>query len=226
MEKNAKMDSVVNILKKFPFFYTVSDILLEKVGKIGIERTYARGECIFNEGEEPKSMGLVTEGRVKVVKHSPEGKDVIVRVIDKGQIFGEVAVFDNKPYPASAIAMVDTKIFVIDRYKLIELLNHEPQIALDIISDLGRKLRDMLDTVKSIATEHVDKRIVFTLLKMYEASGSPVLRIKRQDIAEMCGTTVETAIRITRELEKEGFISTERGAITLLNIAALAQKLQ
>jgi CRP/FNR family transcriptional regulator len=220
------MDSAVQLLKKFPFFYTVSDILLEKVGATGIQKSYAKDECIFNEGEKPKAMGLIIEGRIKVVKHSPEGKDVIVRVIDKGQIFGEVAVFDNKPYPASAIAMVDTKAFVIERYKLIELLNREPQIALDIISDLGRKLRDMLDTVRNIATEHVDKRIVFTLLKMYEASGNPVLKIKRQDIAEMCGTTVETTIRITRELEKESLISTERGAITLLNTAALTQKLQ
>ncbi len=220
------MDSAVQLLKKFPFFYTVSDVLLEKVGATGIQKSYAKDECIFNEGEKPKAMGLIIEGRIKVVKHSPEGKDVIVRVIDKGQIFGEVAVFDNKPYPASAIAMVDTKAFVIERYKLIELLNREPQIALDIISDLGRKLRDMLDTVRNIATEHVDKRIIFTLLKMYEASGNPVLKIKRQDIAEMCGTTVETTIRITRELEKDSLISTERGEITLLNTAALSQKLQ
>jgi CRP/FNR family transcriptional regulator, nitrogen oxide reductase regulator len=215
------MDTAVQLLKKFPFFYTVSDILLEKVGNTGIERSYTKDECIFNEGEKPKAMGLIMEGRIKVVKHSPEGKDVIVRVIDKGQIFGEVAVFDNKPYPASAIAMVNTKAFVLERHKLIELLNNEPQIALDIISDLGRKLRDMIDTVKNIATEHVDKRIVFTLLKMYEAGSNPVLKIKRQDIAEMCGTTVETTIRVTRQLEKNGSVSTERGEITLTNINAL-----
>ncbi len=219
------MDTAVHILKKFPFFYTVSDVLLEKVGNIGIEKSYAKEECIFNEGEKPKAMGLIIEGRIKVVRHSPEGKDVIVRIIDKGQIFGEVAVFDNKPYPAAAIAMVDTRAFVLERYKLIELLNHEPQIALDIIADLSRKLRDMLDTVKNIATEHVDRRIIFTLLKMYESSGNAVLKVKRQDIAEMCGTTVETTIRITRELEKEGLISTERGGITLLNTGALTQKL-
>ncbi len=220
------MHPAVPILKKFPYFYTVSDVLLEKVAAIGAEKSYTKDECIFNEGEPPKAMGLVVDGRIKVVKHSPEGKDVIVRVIDKGQIFGEVAVFDNKPYPAAAIAMQDTKAFVIERHKLIDLLNHEPQIALDIISDLGRKLRDMLDTVKNIATEHVDKRIIFTLIKMFEESGNPVLKIKRQDIAEMCGTTVETAIRTTRELEKEGFISTERGEITILHPDTLAKKLQ
>ncbi|MGB9736664.1 MAG: Crp/Fnr family transcriptional regulator [bacterium] len=184
------MNSVAHILKKFPYFYTVSDVLLEKVGKIGIEKFYAKNECIFNEGESPRIMGLIIDGKVKVVKHSPEGKDVIVRVIERGQIFGEVAVIDNKPYPASAIAMVDTRAFVLERSRLIELLNKEPQIALDIIADLGRKLRDMLDTVKTIATEHVDKRIIFTLVKMYEATGNPVLKLKRQDIAEMCGTTV------------------------------------
>ncbi len=219
------MQTAVQILKKFPFFYTVSDILLEKVAAIGTEKSYAKDETIFNEGEPPRSMGLIIEGRIKVVKHSPEGKDVIVRVIEKGQIFGEVAVFDNRPYPAAAVAMQDTKAFVIDRHRLIDLLNREPQIALDIISDLGRKLRDMLDTVKNIATEHVDKRIIFTLIKMFEASGNPVLKIKRQDIAEMCGTTVETTIRITRELEKEGLISTERGEITLLRTDTLAGKL-
>ena len=219
------METVVHILKKFPFFYTVSEVLLERISKIGIEKSYAKDEYIFNEGEQPRVMGLIIEGKVKVVKHSPEGKDVIVRIIEKGQIFGEVAVFDNKPYPASAIAMVDTKAFVIERSRLIELLNKEPQTALDIIADLGRKLRDMLDTVKTIATEHVDKRIIFTLVKMYEATGNSVLRLKRQDIAEMCGTTVETTIRIIRELEKEGFITTERGEITLTNITELKKKL-
>lgn len=215
------MDTVVHILKKFPFLYTVSDVLLEKVGKIGIEKSYVKDECIFNEGENPKAMGLIIEGRIKVVKHSPEGKDVIVRIIDKEQIFGEVAVFDNKPYPASAVAMVDTKAFIIERYKLIELLNNEPQIALDIISDLGRKLRDLLDTVKNIATEHVDKRIIITLLKLYEATGNPTLKIKRQDIAEMCGTTVETTIRIIRQIEDNGYIKTERGIIDIINAGAL-----
>lgn len=220
------MESVVHILKKFPYFYTISDVFLEKVGKIGIEKFYKKDETIFNEAGSPTIMGLIIEGKVKVVKHSPEGKDVIVRIIERGQIFGEVAVFDNKPYPASAIAMVDTKAFVLERFRLIELLNKDPQIALDIIADLGRKLRDMLDTVKTIATEHVDKRIIFTLMKMYEATGNPVLKLKRQDIAEMCGTTVETTIRITRELEKEGYISTERGEIKLINIDALEKKLQ
>ncbi len=197
------------------------DVLIDKIGGIGVERSYAKDGCIFNEGESPRLMGLIIEGRIKVVKHSPEGKDVIVRIIEKGQIFGEVAVFDNRPYPASAVAMVDTKAFVLERHKLTELLNHEPQIALDIINDLGRKLRDLIDTVKNIATEHVDRRIVFTFLKMYEASASPVLKLKRQDVAEMCGTTVETAIRVTRELEKSGYIATDRGEITLSNIPAL-----
>lgn len=215
------METAAQILKKFPLFYTVPDELLHKIGSIGMEKSYAKETCIFNEGEKPSLMGLITEGRVKVVKHSPEGKDVIVRIIEKGQIFGEVAVFDNRPYPAAAIAMTDLRAFVLERQKLIALLNSEPQIALDIIADLGRKLRDLLDTVKNIATEHVDKRIVFTLLKMYEAGGSPVLKVKRQDIAEMCGTTVETTIRVTRQLEKEGYLSTDRGKISLLDVRAL-----
>ncbi len=215
------MDTAVQLLKKFSLFYAVSDELLTKMGELGIEKTFKKDECIFSEGEQPGLMGLIIEGRIKVVKHSPEGKDVIIRIIEKGQIFGEVAVFDNRPYPASAVAMECTRTFILGRNKLIKLINDEPQVALDIISDLGRKLRDMLAIIRNIATEHVDKRIVFTFLKIYEQTGTSVLKLKRQDIAEMCGTTVETAIRVTRQLEKNGYIQTKREKITLININAL-----
>lgn len=220
----------ISILKSIPLFSPLDEISLKNISSALSERDFKRNEYIFYENEPANAFGIVIKGRVKIVKHSLEGKEVIIRIIPEKQIFGEVAMFDNLPYPASAIAMEDSKILMFEKATFLAVIKKEPSIAWEIIMDLSRKLRDASQALKEVASERVERRIASLLLRLGEyygeKKGSAIelkFPITRQEIADMCGTTVETAIRIMSRFTKEGIIETEKGTIKILTPETLTR---
>jgi len=101
------------ILRRSLIFSTLKDEELAQLSQLAIERSLHSDEFVFWEGDSPDYFYIVVEGRVKVVKHSSSGKEFIIAFFDPGEMFREVAVFENKPYPASAQVVTDTKILAI-----------------------------------------------------------------------------------------------------------------
>jgi len=120
---------------------------------LAFERGFQSGEFIFWDGDSPDSLYIVAEGRVKVLKHSSSGKDFIIAFFGPSEMFGEVAVFENKPYPASAQAVAETKVIGIKRGDFLSLLAQRPEIALRIINVLAGRLRDAQGRLRDIAAE-------------------------------------------------------------------------
>jgi len=131
-------------------------------------------------------------------------------------MFGEVAVFEGKPYPASAQVVADTKILGIKKKDFLSFLSTRPWVALSIINILGGRLRDAQGRLKDLAGERVEQRLARTLLMLYSKLG-PTLPFTRQEIADMAGTTTETAIRVTSQLKDRGIIRSIRGKIIILD---------
>ncbi len=213
----------LHILKAIPLFSNLDDASLQSISNALIEKDFKKNDYIFYEGEEANAFGIVLSGRVKIVKHSIEGKEVIIRIIPEKQIFGEVAMFDNLAYPASAIAMEDSKILMFEKSTFLSAIKREPSIAWQIIMDLSKKLRDASQSLKDVASERVERRIASLLLRLGEHYGlqkGQTIELKfpitRQEIADMCGTTVETAIRVMSRLTKDRIIETEKGTIRIL----------
>lgn len=220
----------ISILKSIPLFSALDETSLKNISSALSERDFKKNEYIFYEDEPANAFGIVIKGRVKIVKHSLEGKEVIIRIIPEKHIFGEVAMFDNLPYPASAIAMEDSKILMFEKATFLAVIKKEPSIAWEIIMDLSRKLRDASQALKEVASERVERRIASLLLRLGEyygeKKGSAIelkFPITRQEIADMCGTTVETAIRIMSRFTKEGIIETEKGTIKILTPETLTR---
>jgi CRP/FNR family transcriptional regulator len=159
---------------------------------------------------------MVVEGRVKVVKHSSLGKEFIIAFFGPGEMFGEVAVFEDKPYPASAQAMLDTRVLGIRKDKFLSFFTKRPEVALRIISVLGGRLRDAQTRLKDLAGERVEQRLARTLLMLSSRLG-PTLPFTRQEIADMAGTTTETAIRFMSRLREGKIIRSVRGKTTILD---------
>jgi CRP/FNR family transcriptional regulator len=139
-------------------------------------------------------------------------------------MFGEMAVFDGVPYSASAQAMEDVAVVSISRPDFFRLLERYPGVSLALISELSRRLRSASDLVHSLAVERVERRIARMLLKLAASTAQRNtnglvidLPLTRQDIADMTGTTVETAIRVMSRFRKEGLITTVRGRVTILD---------
>ena len=209
-------DSVADVLKRSPIFSALSPDELAELSASAIERSYETGEFVFWEGDAPEWFYVVAEGRVKVIKQSASGKEFIVAFFGPGEMFGEVAVFENRPYPASAQAVSRSKVIGIERGHFLSFLAKHPDVALRIILVMGGRLREAQARLRDIAVERVEQRLSRTLLMLLTKLGSE-LPFTRQEIAEMAGTTTETAIRFMSRLKDGGIIRSTRGKTIILD---------
>lgn len=208
--------SRVEVLRQSLIFSSLGQKELEELSSLAIEREFRPDEFVFWEGDAPEYFYIVASGRVKAVKHATSGKEFIIAFFDPGEMFGEVAVFENKPYPASAQAVAETGVLAIRKADLLKFLARHPQVALSIINVLGGRLRNAASRLKDLAGERVEQRLARILL-MLSAKLGQTLPFTRQEIADMAGTTTETVIRFTTQLKERGIIRTVRGQIIIVN---------
>jgi CRP/FNR family transcriptional regulator len=204
------------VLKGAFIFSALNQGEVQELAGISHMRRFAAEEFIFLEGDPPDYFYVLGAGKVRVVKHSASGKDFVVAFFEAGEIFGEVAVFENKPYPASAQAAAETTVIAVPKKEFLGFLAERPQVALRLISILGGRLREAQSRLKDLAIERVEQRLANALVMLSSRLGS-TLPFTRQDIADMTGTTTETAIRTMGHLKERGIISTARGKITIVN---------
>jgi CRP/FNR family transcriptional regulator len=218
----------LEILKKSNFFSSVSEPTQKEISRLFTEEKYQRDDYVFFEGDAPEWFHVVKEGKVKLVKHSDTGKDVILQIFAPGDIFGEASLFDRKPYPASAQAMETATILKLSRKDFFLFFGRHPFVATEMIMDLGRQLREAHATIKSLAVDRVEQRIANILLKLADKLGTGEksgimlnLALTRQDLADMAGTTVETTIRVMSRFTKSKIIKPVSGKIFILDSQAL-----
>lgn len=204
------------IIKNSSIFSSLNDDELGELATFSIERSFKPNEFIFWDGDAPDWFYIVAEGKVKVLKHSSLGKEFIIAFFGPGEMFGEVAVFENKPYPASAQAVAETKVVGIKTDEFLSFLTNRPQVALKVINVLGGRLRDAQSRLRDLAGERVEQRLASVLLMLSAKLGSTI-PFTRQEIADMAGTTTETAIRVMSQLKDRGIISTVRGKVIILD---------
>ena len=211
-----KQSGKAQILKGSSIFSSLNDDELTELAGISIEHSFMPNEFIFWDGDAPEWFYVVTGGKIKVLKHSSLGKDFIVAFFGPGEMFGEVAVFENKPYPASAQAVTETTVVGIKRDDFLSFLASRPQVALKVINVLAGRLRDAQSRLRDLAGERVEQRLASVLL-MLSAKLGLTLPFTRQEIAEMVGTTTETAIRVMSYLKDRGIIHAVRGKVIIID---------
>jgi len=184
-------------------------------------------EYVFMEGDPARWFCLVRTGRVKILKHSRTGKDVVLELLGPGEPFGGVAVIEKRPYPASAQATEASAVVKIPQEPLLVLAERHPSIIKEMALMIGRRLRDAHASVKSLAVDPVEARLATTLLRLARegtrAKQGMALpfHLTRQSLADMTGTTVETTIRIVSRWLKDGLLQDEEGHFVLKDVEAL-----
>ncbi len=219
-----------DILAALPVFAGLSERDWEKVSDLFSERQYQKDDYIFLEGEAPEALFIVKTGKVKVLRHSTDGKDVVLRVASIGQMLGAVATFDGGGYPGTAQAIEDCTLLLLARNDCLTLVSRYPVFALAVINDMGNRLRSSAEQIRSLAVERVEQRIARILLKLGASAGSDLpegrvieMPLTRQDVADMTGTTVETAIRVMSKFRRNDLIRTRRGKVVLVDLEALQE---
>ncbi|HET7319901.1 MAG TPA: Crp/Fnr family transcriptional regulator [Nitrospirota bacterium] len=215
------MTALKNI-KNIDLFKNLSDSELKELTSYLVATTYKKKEEIFSEGEQPEWFYIIAKGKVKITKLSHDGKEIILELISPTDIFGGVAVLRNFPYPANAVAMEETEVIKISRKNLMRLVDRFPNLMYCIALQLGDRMKSSYDSLKNIALERVEARIAALLLKLAGKVGIETtegllidMRLTKQDVADMVGTTVETSIRTFSKFKKQGFLSDKDGKIVI-----------
>ncbi len=152
------MDRIA-VLKKSLFFSSIPEVTQREISRLFAEEKTPKEDYIFFEGDLPEWLFIVNEGRVKLDKHSDTGKNVILQIFVPGDMFGEMSLFDRKPYGASAQAMEDSTVLKLSRKDFLLFFGRHPFVATELIMELGRQLREAHSTIKSLAVDRVEQRI-------------------------------------------------------------------
>ncbi|HYA26866.1 MAG TPA: Crp/Fnr family transcriptional regulator [Thermodesulfovibrionales bacterium] len=211
-------------LSKLSVFSTLTAAELKEVTPYLISSSVRKKDVIFSEGDPSEWFYIVTDGKVKITKLSQDGKEIILEVIQPAEFFGGLAVIRGFPYPANAVAMEDTKLLKISRSHLLRVLDRFPNLMYCMAQQVGDRMKESHETLKSIALERVESRIASLLLKLSDKAGLKGadgvvidMKLTKQDIAEMVGTTVETSIRTMSRFKKMGIVGEKEGRIVIKN---------
>lgn len=220
--------AVLDLLQTTPMFRRLAPPDRERIAARASIREYPRGTRIFTEGDPAEQFYVVTSGRVKVFKMTPSGKDVILEIFASGDILGGVAVYEGWPFPASAVALDETICVSIARRDFFELLEQHPSLVRGLLAGLTMRLVELTNRLAELTGGRVEPRFARLFLKLADEIGRPErggvfvpMPLSRQELADMTGTTIETAIRIMSRWNKQLLVRTEKEGFVILNRAEL-----
>lgn len=189
-------------------------------------RGYDKGDVIFQEGDPADRICFVHIGQVKIVK-AAGGRDVIIELLGPGEPVGAVAVFERRPFPASAIALEPSGILSIPEREFFALLERRPEMMRHLLAGLTYRLMMVNKRIADLmgSAELRAARLFLTLadrVGIPRGSGTFIpLPLSRQEIADLIGTTLETAIRLMSRWQKDDLVQTEKSGFLIPRVDVL-----
>lgn len=212
------------IMKHSPLFAGLSDDDLDALMGIVRIREHARGELLFSEGELADGFFVVLDGKVKVYKLSPEGKERILHVIQPGGTFAEAAIFGDGLYPAYAEPLQTSKLIFLPKDGFLDLLMNNGRISINMIAGLSRFLRQFANQIEDLTFKDVPSRLARYLMELSRGTKPAVeLPISKSQLASNLGTVSETLSRTLRKLSEDDLISVSGKTVEILDFDRLAE---
>lgn len=178
----------------------------------------------FREGDPADSFFVLHSGSVKLTQLTPEGHQVVLRLIGPGDAFGGVAAFGGATYPITAEPVTDASAWEWPGDVMARLMERHPKLALNALRFVAARLHELQVQYRQLATEKVERRVARALLRLVQQAGRRVesgvlidLPLSRDDIAQMTGTTLYTVSRIISRLEGEGILEAGRQRTVIRN---------
>jgi CRP-like cAMP-binding protein len=217
------------VLSQAPFFKTLSAQDITEINSLFQEQGYMPGQPIYFSGDPATRLYIVAVGKVKLLRHTMSGQDVVLDILTPGEFFGTLSILGQEEYPETAQAQTSCCVLGIAAADFQTILRGHPAVAITALEVVGQRLRAAQETIQQLSAYPVERRIAFTLLKLANKLGQPQaeglllqIPLSRQDIAEMTGTTLETASRVMSQFQKAGLIRTGRQWVAITHYAELA----
>jgi CRP-like cAMP-binding protein len=215
-------------LAAMELFHGLPPSALELVAAAAQMRRLPKGALVFNQGDAGVRAHAVVEGGVRIGQSGSDGAQVVVRFIGPGEMFGTVALFTDGSYPADAVTLDETLEASWSEAELLELTHRYSQIAINVIRIIGKRLQEVQNRVRELATQRAERRVAHVLLRLARQAGHSTVDgtaiafpLRRKDIADIAGTTLHTASRILTSWEKAGLLVSHNQRLTLRNLSAI-----
>jgi CRP/FNR family cyclic AMP-dependent transcriptional regulator len=223
----------ISLLEQAPLFSVLHPTDLETLGGKFHAVRYGKGEVIFRDGEPAERLFLIDRGRVKLSISTPAGQELLIAVLGRGQIFGELAVIDRGPRAMDARAMEATQVCALDSDVFWTMLENRPALARRLLELMARRLRRADRASQDLVFFDAPTRLARGLLSLAEEHGEQegegqeiriTVRVTQEEMAQMIGVTRESANRLIASFAGRGWIDWNEGHPLLLRPEALMRR--
>ena len=220
----------VRLLGRVPVFETLAPPDLERVAQVAVPRRFAAHQVIFREGDASDTCYVVESGHARATREHGDGRTIALAHFGPGDIFGELAMFDDELRSATVEAIEDVEAIAILGADMRRLLREHADISYKLVVALGRRLRQTNERLARQSFQTVQSRVAGVLAQLVEqaraegAQDGDVLVVATQaEVAQLAGSSRESASRFLAVLERAGIISQGRGRLTVHDAAALSR---
>jgi CRP-like cAMP-binding protein len=214
------------VLARNFLFRGLPENLIDRLAALAFRRSYGKDEVIFSQGDEGDALYGVASGRVRITATGPEGREVFLNIMEPGDTFGEIAVIDGLPRTAGAVALDSATLIVVRRADFLQVLRHEPALAMHLLRLFCQRLRWTSDLVEESAFLIGPARLARRLLVLAALHGRPAkegmeLALSQAELARFLGISRQFVNQHLQAWRAEGWVALGRGSIVIKDAAAL-----
>jgi CRP/FNR family cyclic AMP-dependent transcriptional regulator len=224
----ARSEDTVALLRRVPVFSTLAEEDLGRVADVAVPRRFGASEVVFREGDESNTCYIVRSGKARAIRGHTDGRSITLANFGPGDIFGELAMFDNERRSATIETLAVTEVIAILGGDMRRLMREHPEIAVKLIAALAQRLRDTNERLARQSFQTVQSRVAAVLSQMVAATrvdgtpeGDVLITSTQADLAQMAGSSRESASRFLAVLERAGIITQGRGKLVVHDAKAL-----
>jgi len=221
---------VVELLGRVPAFATLEESDLEKIAQVAVPREFGPGQIVFREGDASDTCYVVRDGHARATRTHGDGRTITLATFGPGDIFGELAMFEDERRSATVEAVEPTSVVGVLGPDMRRLMAEHPEIAMRLVVALGRRLREMNERLSRQSFQTVQSRVAVVLAQLVEQEidqgkdpTDVLVTATQADLAQLAGSSRESASRFLAVLERAGVISQGRGRLVVHNPQALQQ---
>jgi len=225
---SGQVEDIEGVLRVTPVFQQLTPDDRRHVARASTVRKYVKGDVIFEQETQADAFYTIAAGRVKIYKMLASGKEMILEVFGRGDPLGALATYTGRPFPASAVALEPTTCVLIPRAAFFKLLEDHPSLVRGLLMGMTVRLVELTNRLAELSGARIEPRLARLLLKLGREMGKPdrggtyiPLVLSRQELADMTGTTIETAIRIMSRWGKDSLVRTDKDGFVILDLPAL-----
>jgi CRP-like cAMP-binding protein len=224
----ATSEETIALLHRVPVFSALAEDELARVADVAVPRSFGAGEVVFREGDESNTCYVVRTGHARAIREHSGGRSIRLATFGPGDIFGELAMFDNESRSATVETLESTEAVAILGGDMRRLLREHPDIAVKLIAALGRRLRETNERLARQSFQTVQSRVATVLMQLVSAAraegaaaGDVLITSTQADLAQLAGSSRESASRFLAVLERAGIITQGRGRLVVHDADAL-----